>query len=70
MAQTIIAALKLGDERLLKCDIQWIEHLLMGYRLPKSLPIDFVKVYYQAARIHLGEEAVMIVNWLSQMIPE
>ena len=70
IAQTIVAALKLGDVELLSTDITWIEHLLMGYRLPKEWIRDYVLAYYQAAIIHLGESASMIVDWLSQLVVE
>ena len=68
IAQTIEAALKLGDIGLLKSDINWIENLLMGYRLPKDLVADYILTYYQAARIHLDEPASIIIDWLSQVL--
>jgi hypothetical protein len=68
IAQTIIAALKLGEVRLLPGDISWIEHLLMGYRLPKEFVADFIVAYYEAACIHLGESASIIVDWLAQIL--
>ena len=68
IAQTIIAALKLGEIQLLQSDISWIEHLLMGYRLPKELVADFIVAYYEAARIHLDESASVIVDWLAQIL--
>lgn len=70
VAEMIIAALKLGDTSLLQADMTWIEHLLMGYRLPKEWVQDYVLAYYQAAKIHLGESAGMIVDWLSQLVIE
>jgi len=70
MAEMIIAALKLGDASLLQADITWIEHLLMGYRLPKEWIHDYVLAYYQSAKIHLGHSASMIVDWLSQLVGE
>jgi methanogenic corrinoid protein MtbC1 len=70
MAEMIIAALKLGDASLLQADINWIEHLLMGYRLPKEWIHDYVLAYYQAAKTHLGQSASMIVDWLSQLVVE
>jgi hypothetical protein len=70
VAEMIIAALKLGDTSLLQADMTWIEHLLMGYRLPKEWVHDYVLAYYQAAKIHLGESAGMIVDWLSQLVIE
>jgi methanogenic corrinoid protein MtbC1 len=68
VGQTIEAALKLGDTGLLQTDITWIEHLLMGYQLSRSFILDYVVAYYQAAKIHLGESARVIVDWLSYLI--
>ena len=68
IAQTIEAALKLGDVELLDSDIAWIEHLLMGYQVPKLLIEDYIMAYYQAARIHLNEPASLIIDWLSQIL--
>jgi DNA-binding transcriptional MerR regulator len=68
ISQTVEAALKLGDIGLLSKDITWIEHLLMGYRLPKEWVLEYLLAYYQAAKIHLDEPASMIVDWLSQLV--
>jgi methanogenic corrinoid protein MtbC1/predicted DNA-binding transcriptional regulator AlpA len=70
IAQMIEAALKLGDIRLLKSEVTWIEHLLMSYRLSKSLIADYVSAYYHAARIHLDESSQIVVHWLAQLVSE
>lgn len=67
IGQTIEAAINLGDVSLLQNDITWIEHLLMDYQLSKSFILDYVLAYYQAAKIHLGESAGVIVEWLSHL---
>jgi DNA-binding transcriptional MerR regulator/methylmalonyl-CoA mutase cobalamin-binding subunit len=67
IAQTIEAVLKLGDTGLLQNDITWLEHLLMGYDLPRALVIDYVVAYNQAVELHLGDSAGDIVDWLSNM---
>jgi DNA-binding transcriptional MerR regulator len=69
ISETIEAALKLGDVGLLQNDIIWIEYLLMSYRLSKTFIADYVMAYYQAAKIHLGESAGAIVDWLSRLVP-
>jgi DNA-binding transcriptional MerR regulator/methylmalonyl-CoA mutase cobalamin-binding subunit len=66
--KTIESVLKLGDVSLLQNDITWIEHLLMGYGLSRTFILDYILAYYQAAKIHLGESAGAIVEWLSQLI--
>jgi methanogenic corrinoid protein MtbC1 len=68
IAETIEAALKLGDMGLLCSEISWIEHLLISYRLSKPLIADYVLAYYQAARIHLGGPASIIGDWLSEIL--
>jgi len=70
VAQTIEAALKLGDLAVLNGDISWIEDLLVGYHLPKNLIVDYVWAYYQAVRIHLGESAGMVVDWLADLVSD
>lgn len=68
MAQTIIAALKLGSMELLGNDMAYIEHLLVSYRLSREQLRDYLLAYYQAAKIHLGEPAGCIVDWLAQIV--
>ncbi len=70
MAQSITAALKLGDIFFLGDSIEEIEHLLMGYRLPRQLLLDYLVAYHQAARVHLAESAPVIVDWLAGLIEE
>ncbi len=67
IAQVIEAALKLGDIGLLGSEIAWIERVMVGYRLSKTLLADYMLAYYQAARIHLGESAAIVVDWLSRV---
>lgn len=67
LAQTIEAVLKLGDTRLLLHDISWIEHLLMGYDMPRATIVDYVGAYYQAVKLHLDESARDIVDWLADL---
>jgi methanogenic corrinoid protein MtbC1 len=68
MAQSIVAALKLGDILLLGDSVEDIAHLLMGYRLPAQLLKDYLMAYHQAARVHLAESAQVLVDWLAGMI--
>jgi methanogenic corrinoid protein MtbC1 len=68
IAQTVEAALILGDISLLQNESSWIEYLLMGYRLPRDFVSDYILAYYQAANIHLGDAATTIVNWLANLV--
>ena len=67
IARTVEAALKLGDVGLLQSDIAWLEHLLMSYRLSRAAIIDYFLAYYQASRIHLGESAHIVADWLAHI---
>lgn len=68
IAQTIIAALKLGSMELLGNDIPYIEQLLVSYQPSREQLRDYLLAYYQAAKIHLGEPAAPIVDWLAQLV--
>ena len=70
MAQSITAALQLGDILFLGDDIASMEHLLMGYRLPDYFLRDYLSAYHQAARVHLAELAPFVVDWLSGMLED
>lgn len=70
IAQTIEAALKLEDIGVLNADVAWLEELLVSYRLPRNLMVNYVLAYYQAARIHMGESAGMVVDWLARLVSE
>ncbi len=68
VAQTIMAALKLDSMELLGNDRAYIEHLLVNYRLSSERLRDYLLAYYQAAKIHLGEPAGAVVDWLAQIV--
>lgn len=68
VAQTIMAALKLGGMELLGIDIAYLEHLLVSYRPSPERLQDYLLTYYQAAKIHLGEPAAVVVDWLAQLV--
>jgi methanogenic corrinoid protein MtbC1 len=68
VAQTITAALKLGGVELLGIDIAYLEHLLVSYRPSPERLQDYLLTYYQAAKIHLGEPAAVVVDWLAQLV--
>jgi len=68
IAETIIAALKLGDIALAGDGFAAVEHLLISYR-PTHAWLDlYLRTYHQAAKIHLSEVADVIVAWLGAMI--
>lgn len=67
ISQAIMAALTLGNIDLLSSDIGWIEDLLTGYHQSSTYIHDYILAYYQASKIHLGEPAKIIVNWLAML---
>lgn len=68
MAQTIQAALSLGDMRLLPAERSWYEHLLMGYRLaPEWLDLYF-ESYQEAIRVHLSATGSLLVDWSAELL--
>jgi hypothetical protein len=67
ISSTIEAALKLGDIGLLPQEFSWIEYLLMGYRMPVSVVVNYVKAYYEAAMLFLGDECEDVIHWLEVM---
>lgn len=70
LARAITAALSLGDILFLGDELEAIEHLLMGYRLPRQLLLDYLSAYHQAARVHLADSASVVVDWLAGLIEE
>lgn len=67
LAQTINAALRLGDMGLLGGDMAWAAHLLAGYRLSPEALAAYLNAYRQAAEAHLERPAAMVVDWLGQL---
>lgn len=67
MAGIINAALKFGDSSILNSDMEWIHFLMTSYRLTEQEVHEYIDAYYQAAKVHLGDSAQMIVNWLAEL---
>jgi methylmalonyl-CoA mutase cobalamin-binding subunit len=68
MAESITAALRLGDILFLGDDIGAIDHLLMRHRLPRQLLIDYLAAYHQAAKAHLLGPDPVVLEWLSGLV--
>jgi hypothetical protein len=64
----IMAALALGDMKLLGPDIEWVRGLLRYRGLPGELLSGYLEAYHQATRTHLGEAGAPVVTYLSQLI--
>jgi DNA-binding transcriptional MerR regulator/methylmalonyl-CoA mutase cobalamin-binding subunit len=67
MAGIINAALKFGDSSILSRDMEWIHYLMTSYRLPEEVVQEYIDAYYEAAKVHLGGSAKMIVDWLGEL---
>jgi MerR family transcriptional regulator, light-induced transcriptional regulator len=65
LSRNIKAALALGSIEFAGANITWIEGLLVNYRLPAEQLQHYLKAYYEAARLHLGQQGQMIVDWLA-----
>jgi len=67
IAETIQAALKLGDIDLLRSDFDWFRYLVMGYRLPDSWLLGYVNAYRQALELHMDDSGQRLVDWLAEL---
>ena len=67
MAGIINAALKFGDSSVLNSDMAWINYLTTSYRMPEEEIQEYIDAYFQAAKVHLGDRAQMIVEWLEEL---
>lgn len=70
LGNNIEAALKLGDINLLTSNVNWIEGFLMNFhhRMPENVLGNYVSIYRDGLKAHLGEDGELIHNWFSQML--
>jgi DNA-binding transcriptional MerR regulator len=68
LAQSIAAALRLGDMDLVGTDIDWAEGLLRSHGLPARMPHGYLKAYYEAARRNLDERGKPIIAWFGEFV--
>lgn len=67
LAQTIIAALKLGGMGLAGSMAAFVELLLLSHSFSPELLGDYLLAYAQAARVYLGAPAATVVDWLTDL---
>jgi DNA-binding transcriptional MerR regulator len=67
LTRMISSALILGDINLLDYSITWLNGLLENYGLPASLARQFYNIYHMAIDRYLGDEGVIIRDWLSKL---
>lgn len=68
LTQLIYSALILGDITLLDPTISWLNGLLGNHGLATGLVKQFYTIYCQAVESYLGEDGVMIQDWLSKQL--
>jgi hypothetical protein len=68
MAMGITAALKLGDITLLGRESKDVQDALSSTHQSKRFIIDYLQAYSKGAKLHLGDAAGIIVNWLGDLV--
>jgi methanogenic corrinoid protein MtbC1 len=63
LAQSIIAALKLGDINLLNLEMNWLNGLLLNHDIGYDILVHYLTVYSQAAGELLGPEGRPVLVW-------
>ena len=64
LSQDILAALFLGDMKLLGQNIEWVKNLLGHREVSENLIYNYLETYAEAARTHLPETGQPIIEWL------
>jgi hypothetical protein len=72
LAQSIEAALALGDMDLLMPDMEWVEGLIHNYNfeVENGALHHFIDLYREAASEQLNGEGKIIVDWLQNVATE
>jgi methanogenic corrinoid protein MtbC1 len=68
LTRLIYSSLILGDITLLDPTVSWLNGLLSNHGLATSLVKQFYTIYRQAVERYLGEDGVMIRDWLSKQL--
>lgn len=69
LGQNITAALMLGNMDFIGSDIDWIEGLLVNYKMPVEHLHAYLKVYYEAAHHHLHDvTGAPVLFWLEKVV--
>ncbi len=68
LTQMIYSALILGDITLLDPTVPWLNGLLVNHGIANGLVEQFYTIYRQAVERYLGEDGVMIRDWLSRQL--
>ncbi len=65
LGRAILSALALGDINLLDYSITWLNGLLANHNLSSNLARIYFKAYQQAVEQHLGDQALLVLDWLA-----
>ena len=66
----LLSALTLGDINFLDHSFGWLEGLLENHGLSPTLASRYYTAYRQAVGLHLGDQAVLILDWLAKFETE
>lgn len=67
LASDIVAALRLGNMKLLTSQIEWTEKLLLNHQIPVSILQRYLQTYAHITEELLQEDGRLITNWLKSL---
>lgn len=68
MGDNIVAALRLGNMNYLNGEIEWLNVMLEGYNLPRSLVPQYLDLYSRMVRSQLASQALPITSWFERSL--
>jgi methanogenic corrinoid protein MtbC1 len=68
LTQMIYSALILGDINLLDHSVSWLDGMLSNYGISTHVVGQFYTIYRQAVERYLGDEGIVIRDWLSKQL--
>jgi len=63
----LAASLELGDPSFLEADLDWVEHLRTGRRLPADRLLPYLAAYGRALSAELGQASAPITAWIDKL---
>ena len=70
LAGDMMAALSLGDLSLLGSNIEWVQNLLINFKIPNKFLSHYLLAYRSAAETYLEESGQPIIDWLTSITNE
>jgi DNA-binding transcriptional MerR regulator len=68
LSKEIGSSLTIGDINLLDYSAEWLNGLLKNYGYSTSILVKYYTAYYKAVKKYLGNQGVVIVDWLEKQI--